>query len=96
MVTSEHGYPGSGLSSGSGGSDGGQIAAVTGGGESPAGGCESTQARGVGKLGQIVPLGTADIGTADSAETNQKRLKWHRMFLMQKVGSCGDSLPGSG
>ena len=33
--------------------------------ESPAGACESTRARGVGKLAQIVPLGTADIETAD-------------------------------
>ena len=75
-----------------------KIVALSGGGdiESPADGCDSTRARGVGKLVQIVPLGTADIGTADSAETHQKRLEWRRMFCMQKVGSCCDSLPRSG
>ena len=53
----------------------------TGGGET------ESPARGVGKLAQIVPLGTADIGTADSAETHQAGLEWHRMFFMRKVGS---------
>ena len=45
---------------------------------------------------QIVPLRTADIGTADSAETSQKRSEWRRMFFMGKVGSCCNSLPRSG
>ena len=64
----------------------------------PAGARESTRARGVGKLAQIVPLGTADIGTADSAETHQAGLEWHRMLFMQKDGSWCDSssLPRSG
>ena len=92
MIAGRHGCPGSGPSSGSGGPDGGKVAAASGGGdtESPAG------ARGVGKLAQIVPLGTADIGTADSAETRQAGLEWHRMFFMRKVGSWCDSLPCSG
>ena len=96
-VASKHACPGSGPSSGSGGADGGKIAAASGGGdtESPASGCGSTRARRVGKLVQIVPLGTADIGTADSAETHQKRLECRRMFFMWKVGACCDSLPRS-
>ena len=55
--------------------------------ESPAGARESTRARGVGKFAQIIPLGAADIGTADSAETHQAGLEWHCMFFMRKVGS---------
>ena len=64
-----YGCPGSSPSSSSGGSDGGKIAAASGGGdtESPAGARESIRARGVGKLAQIVPLGTADIWTTDLA-----------------------------
>ena len=60
------------------GAGGGKISAASRGGDtgSPAGGCEATRARGVGQLGQIVPL-----GTADSAETNQKGLEWCRMFF---------------
>ena len=89
MIAGGHGCPGSGPSSGSGGSDGGKIAAASGGGdtESPAGARDSTRARGVGTFAQIVPLGAADIGTADSAETHQAGLEWHRMFFMRKVGS---------
>ena len=64
--------------------------------ESPAGARESTRACGIGKLVQIVPFGTADIGTADSAETHQTGLEWRRMFFMRKVGSWCDSLPHSG
>ena len=92
-IAGEHGCPGSGPSTGSRDADGGKIAAASGGGdtESPDGARESTQARGVGKLVHIVPLGTADIGTADSAETHQTGLEWHRMFFMRKVGR--DSLP---
>ena len=70
MIAGGYGCPSSGPSSGSGGSDGGKVAAASGGGdtESPAGAREFARARGVGKLAQIVPLGTADIGTADSVE----------------------------
>ena len=112
MVHSEHGCPGSGPSSGSGGADGGRVTTASGGGdtlsrtaaysgssggsvqtvaikwgcpgsgpssgsaaaassggdtESPAGGCEFTRARGV----RIVPLGTTDIGTTDSADARR-------------------------
>ena len=97
-IAGGYGCPGSGPSSGSGGSDGGKIAAASGGGDtgSPAGARESTRACGVGKLAQIVPLGTTDIGTADSAETHQVGLEWHRMFFMRKDGSWCDSLPHSG
>ena len=86
-VASEHGCPSSGPSSGSGGADGGKIAAESGGGdtESAAGGCESTRARGVDTLVQIVPLGTADIGTADPAETDQKKSEWRRMFFHAEI-----------
>ena len=52
------------------------LCTVSGGGdtESPAGGCEFTRARGV----RIVPLGTTDIGTTDSADTSQKGSGWRR------------------
>ena len=97
-IAGEHSCPGSGPSSGSGGADGGKIAAASGDGDtqSPARARESTRTRGVGKLVPIVPLGTADIGTADSAGTHQTGLKWRRMFFMWKVGSWCDSLPRSG
>ena len=74
-------------SSGSGGSDGGKVAAASGCGESPACARDSTRAGGIGKLAQIVPIGAADIGTAASAETHQAGLEWHCVFFMRKGGS---------
>ena len=47
----------------------------------------------VEKLGQIAPLRTADIGTADSAETNQKRSEWRRMFSCGKAGHGANRCP---
>ena len=66
MIAGGHGFPGSGPSSGSGGSDGGKVAAASGGGDTELPACArgSTRACGIGKFAQIVPLGAADIGTA--------------------------------
>ena len=66
-----YGSPGSGSSSGSGGSYGEKVTAASGGGEpeTSAGACDSGQACGVGETAPIVPLGAADFGTTVSAET---------------------------
>ena len=63
------GSPGSGPSSGSGSSDGGEVVAASGGGnaDSPAYSCGGTGTCGIGKFAQIVTLGAADIGVAASA-----------------------------
>ena len=87
-IAGEHGYPGSGSSSSSGSSNGGKVAATSGSRDtdSPACARDSTRACGIRKFAHIVPLGTADIGTAASAETHQAGLEWHCVFLMRKGG----------
>ena len=70
-------HPGSGHSSGSGGSDGEKVTAASGGGEpeTSAGAYDSGRACGVGETALIVPLRAADVGTTVWAETCQAGLE---------------------
>ena len=88
-IANGHGFPGSGPSSGSGGSNGGEVAAAFGGRDtdSPACSSDSTRACGIGTFAQIVPLGAADIGAAASAGSHPTGLEWHCVFFMREGGS---------
>ena len=74
MVVDKFVSPGSGPSSGSGGSYGGKVTTAPGGGE-PREACDSRRAWGVGEISPIGPLRAAEFGTTSSAETHQAELE---------------------
>ena len=93
-VASEHGRPGSGPSSGSGGADGGKIAAASGDGDTESAAMSPPEPVGLGNLFRSYLSGQQTSGP----QTRQRPIRrdWNGVVCFSCEKSCCDSLPRSG